>query len=134
MALDIRKVIVYGTLRYGHGNWQWALADAEVVRLADTVKGYSMRTHGGFPAVFEASPDSEIVVDVFDLSSLPDADRTLAEIDGMEFGCGYFRRLTLTETGEQAWMYIMPSAHADHYPTPVESGDWNTYCNLQGDY
>jgi gamma-glutamylcyclotransferase (GGCT)/AIG2-like uncharacterized protein YtfP len=101
------------------------LENAEIVMLEDKVKGYTMRTHGGFPAVFEGPPDSEITVDVFDMRNLPES--VMSSIDSMEFGCGYFRRLELTESGHEIWMYVMPADQAARFPYEVASGDWNQY-------
>lgn len=125
MGFDTKKVAAYGTLRYGHGNWSWAFSEAPVVQLEDTVSGYVMRTHGGFPAIFEGPPDSEVVVDVFDLAQAQ--PEIMASVDGMEFGCGYFRRLELTNGGHEVWLYVMPPEQAERFPIDVPSGDWNLY-------
>jgi len=129
MGFDTKKLGAYGTLRYGHGNYSWALENAEIVMLEDKVKGYTMRTHGGFPAVFEGPPDAEITVDVFDLAKLD--PQVMESIDGMEFGCGYFRRLELTENGNEIWLYVMPPEAAARFPYDVPTGDWNTYEGAQ---
>lgn len=123
-------VACYGTLRYGHGNWQWALADAQVVALSDKVYGYTMSSSGqgsyrGIPAVFESTPDDYVVVDVFDTRQLPDQEKRMKSVDRMEFGCGYFRRLVRTDNGHDAWLYVMPDESKDRFPHPVASGDWN---------
>lgn len=119
---------VYGTLRRGHHNFQWALSDVPVVELGARMRGFSMRTHGGFPAIFEASPDSEVTVDVFDLAAVSNGEEILDNIDRMERACGYERRLVSLADGSPVWAYVMPHERGSRFPHEIEDGDWNTYC------
>lgn len=116
----------YGTLRIGHGNWAWAFSAATVVREADSVPGYTLRSNHGIPAAFEVSVDDVgIVVDVLDITDLPNCEEVLKRVDRMEFGCGYFRRKVTTESGLTAWMYVMPEEHKRRFPFDVPGNDWN---------
>jgi len=118
----------YGTLRIGHGNWRWAFAEAKVVQKDDTVAGYTLKAtspKGGIPAAFENKLDSGVVVDVLDITDMPDMERTLERVDCMEFACGYVRRLIHTKHGHDAWMYVMPEESTRHFVYPVPRNDWN---------
>ena len=126
---EVTALAVYGTLRRGHHNWQWALSDATILQESDLLSGYSMRTHGGFPAIFETCPADRVVVDVIDLADVPDREVIMQRIDRMEMGCGYTKRLVRTEAGHYAWTYVMPADRAGRFPTAIEDGDWNSYCN-----
>lgn len=116
----------YGTLRVGHGNWSWAFRDAPVVRTDDRVVGYALMSNHGIPAAFEAHVDDiAVVVDVLDITDLPNCEEVLKRVDRMEFGCGYFRRKIITESGLAAWMYVMPDEHRGRFPFEVTNNDWN---------
>lgn len=119
----------YGTLRVGHGNWAWAFRNAEIVMRDDVVPGYCMKSNGGIPAVFEVAPpeDGLVVVDVLDITDMPERDAILASVDRMEFGCGYFRRLIRTTHGHEAWMYVMLEDQKHRFRNEVPNGDWNTW-------
>jgi len=119
---------VYGTLRKGQGNYSYFLSDGvECVEEAGKVRGYCLRTFGGFPAAFEDSPDSAIVVDVFDISTYYDPDTLMDSIDGMEFGAGYDKEVVVTETGLEVMMYTMQPSEKDWMREEIPDGDWYTY-------
>ena len=135
--LDTSKVAVYGTLRVGQGNWSYFLSDVPAVVEKDTISGYIMRGGWGYPAVCDSrDPKDEVVVDVFDLSVLGDeAGRRLQQIDSMEFGAGYFRRLVTTKQGHLAWMYVMPVEEVkDYFDFAIDSGDWVEFREQEEDY
>lgn len=112
---------VYGSLRQGFWNYDWALSDIPLVGITK-VQGYEMGDNGCFPAVFKTDKPSEVVVELYDTALM---DPTSVEhVDGMEFGCGYVKRLVLTEDGHSAWMFVMPDDNRYHYDTPVPGGDW----------
>lgn len=120
---------VYGTLLTGMGNWRWALRDVPAVKERDTVRGYKLRSHYGYPAAFESSPSDSIVVDVFELPDTDEGEHRFAAIDSMEFGAGYDRRLVRTTGGRTAWLYVMSPDQASRFPHDVPNGDWRAWIN-----
>ena len=117
--LDSEYYAVYGSLRQGFWNWDWSF---NVAPLAITrVQGYHLRDNGGFPAAFE-DKESSVVVEIYDTSQM---DREIVRsVDGMEFGCGYFKRLVRTDNDMLAWMFVMPEEYGHRFDTPVPDGDW----------
>lgn len=123
--MNTSKCAFYGSLRVGQWNYRgWDIDKAQVVQLQDKIKGYRLRTDGCLPAIFEADPAAEVVVDVFDLDGMED---TFAGIHRMELGAGYFRRLVITEGGHEAWIYPMEPESISYFPTLIQSGDWYDY-------
>jgi gamma-glutamylcyclotransferase (GGCT)/AIG2-like uncharacterized protein YtfP len=120
---------VYGSLRVGQYNWEHSFKHARLIHASDKVKGFTMRTNGGFPAAFRTDDLSkEIEVDVFDLSSL-DPSITQA-VDRMEDGAGYDLITVVTEAGYEVGMYVMKDDSAYRFPTPVPSGNWLDYTGV----
>jgi len=125
----------YGTLRLGHGNYRWAYGSNNVECIAQAVKlrGYKMRTHGGYPAIYETGEQEDaVIVDVFDLSTSTVAapEDILSAVDSMEYGAGYTKRLVTLENGEAAWVYVYePQQAKQSMQDEIESGDWEVYCN-----
>lgn len=111
---------VYGSLRRGWWNHNWALGDAEYVTTT-TVPGYKLMSNGCFPAAIE-SPGEGSVVEVYDVSNV-DTD-IIEQMDGMEFNCGYTRRLVTTTEGYKVWLYVMPEVLADRFHIEVDGNDW----------
>ena len=98
---------------------QWAFNCSPVC--ITRVQGYHLRDNGGFPAAFE-DKDASVVVELYDTAYM-DED-IMASVDGMEFGCGYFKRLVDTDADVKAWMYVMPDEYGHRFDTPVPDGDW----------
>lgn len=117
--------LVYGTLRTGHYNNAWCFEGVAPLVAVDTIDGYEMRTHGYFPAIFEAGADQHIVVDVLDISNVH--SEVLSRVDGMEFGCGYEKRQVTTNGGHTGFLFVMPRREIDSFPLPIPSGDWNDH-------
>lgn len=111
---------VYGSLRKGYWNHNWALGDAEYVSTT-TVKGYRLGDNGCFPAAIECR-DRSVTVEVYDVTNV-DTD-IIDQMDGMEFNCGYTRRLVWADDGNQVWMYVMPDVLADRFDIDIPTGDW----------
>ena len=127
----------YGTLRLGHGNYRWAYGsnNVECVAEATTLTGYKMRTHGGYPAIYETGKEEDtVVVDVFDLdtSKLTDPEELMADVDGMEYGAGYEKKEVQLANGMLAWVYTYTQEQAhSHMDQAIESGDWTDYRNRE---
>jgi len=108
-------VAVYGTLRKGSGNHR-LLLNSELVS-TERLKGFLMKSAGGFPVVFHGN--SEITVEVYEV---PISD--MKYLDGLECHPTWYRRELVNTSKGKAWMYIMQQ----EYSTPVvESGDWLEY-------
>jgi gamma-glutamylcyclotransferase (GGCT)/AIG2-like uncharacterized protein YtfP len=119
-----KSAAFYGTLLEGHGNWAYFL-NAPATKKDLTLSGYSMRTFGGYPAIFEADPDSEVKVEVFDMSEF--GEGVFESIDHMELGAGYERRLVTLSDSSRAWVYVMPTSRVEYFNIEIPDGSWNTY-------
>ena len=134
-------VFVYGTLLTGHGNWQRILAPSKGVK-ATTIDQYTMRSMGGFPAVYDAhegTPSTEIVGECF----LVD-DATVQRLDALEGHPNWYKREEVRvelEGGVEtvAWMYIMPRQTSNprglgqrpRNNELIASGNWNEFTGRQ---
>ena len=125
-----KLMAAYGTLRIGHGNWSYFLRDkAVVVEEGDIIKGYVMRTFGGFPAIFKSDdPDAAVFVDVFDMSTCTDE---YAGIDRMEHGAGYSDEQAVTEKGHHVHVYIYENEDS-FMDIDIPDGNWNTFTKQRG--
>jgi len=126
---DTTLYAVYGSLRRGFWNYDWALSDIGCEGVT-TVTGYKMGDNGCFPAVFKTEEPSSVVVELYDTAEMD--PRSVELVDGMEFGCGYVKRLVETDDGRWAWMFVMPDEYLYHYDTPVPGGDWVEFKNGEG--
>lgn len=116
-------IAVYGTLRHGHGNWQYFIHQDPIS--VEEVTGWRMYTlHGGFPGCkHTGNPEDKITIDVYDVD-----DKTLRAIDGLE---GYveggnntfFDRLTVQTSQGEAFIYQFQPDPYNHYP----DGDWSKF-------
>jgi gamma-glutamylcyclotransferase (GGCT)/AIG2-like uncharacterized protein YtfP len=115
---------VYGTLRYGQGNWEWALNHPSIEYLGtDRIEGYALYQHG-IPFMVESEGDS-VVVDVFDVGYLD----VWTALDSLEGHPDWYRReIMTTEGGTSVWCYLYPRATGEELEsrglTKVQDGDW----------
>lgn len=116
------RVAVYGSLRKGLGNHDWALAkyDAEFLGTHVVDEKYRMISLGGFPAVLcaDEAHATEITVEVYRVT-----DKCLEALDSLEGHPNWYKREKIDTPWKKAWMYVMPAdGYKDH--KTVESGDW----------
>lgn len=108
-------VFVYGTLKFGEGNWSWALSGEEYVGPSVTSEKYVLG-NVGFPYMFKDAdgmvPDDllkPVVGDVFKVSN----ERTMMKLDALEGeGSHYHRELITTEDGYTCWTYFQKDLYA----------------------
>lgn len=133
-------VFVYGTLRHGHGNWDWALngrTTGDGTPTPATLQGAVMHSRGGFPYVTPDTDLSNVVHgDLFTITP-EHFDAVMSDLDGLEgyregnHDWSHYLRVIVTVTTAdgpvQAWTYIVQDvAMATSLPRIV-SGDWNDY-------
>ena len=123
--MSTKLLAVYGTLRRGQSNYNYFLKDVPIYTFGEYLGGFRMSTFGGFPAIFRASQEKAVVVDIFNLSEQD--EELLDRIDSMEFGVGYVREVVETSSGYEVMVYVMPDDQADFFPEDIPSGDWNDY-------
>lgn len=104
-------VFVYGTLKYGYGNWKWCLSNEEYLGPSVTADRFVMG-NVGFPYIFPEDKVSGLVDDdllkpvLGDLFKVSD-DQTMVRLDHLEGeGYHYHRKLIQTAQGETAWIYV----------------------------
>lgn len=122
------KVAVYGTLRYGMGNWEWFLKDKSKHIGRFRVEGYVMLGKGlGFPYIARKEGAGEIVVDVFEVDW-----EVLRSLDGLEgVSSGHYARRMIEVEGVvgSCFIYEVPEPEREKYlenfeGREIESGDW----------
>lgn len=124
-------VFVYGTLKYGYGNWAWALSNEEYIGPDRTQDRYVLGDVG-FPYAFPEDyvkqyvPDDLLLPVSGDVFLMSDPI-ILAKLDGLEGeGNLYHRRLIRTENGIVCWMYhnLNPNDMRKCYRCSIEQGAW----------
>lgn len=118
------RVVVYGTLKEGNGNWRHLLDNDRCTLLGRCVVTgpYTMYSLGFFPAVVEVdgAEDGEILGEVF----LVDED-TLDSLDILEGHPNWYERKQVDTPWKKAWMYVMPLSETYGDDSIIESGCWN---------
>ena len=118
--MTTNKVAVYGTLREGQGNWNWALRNRSEKMGEAEISGFQMYSTGGFPAVVHATDEDVIKIEVYEVD-----DEVFADLDRLEgYPTMYTREQVDTEYGP-AWLYIWNSSTARLQLLP--EGDWVAY-------
>ncbi len=116
------KLFVYGTLRYGEGNWRHYLSGFPAEE--DTLSGAILKNLGGFPGLrFVEDKTKKVIGELFNITKT-----TLCKIDGLEGFKGedvegnLFDRVTVTlDSGIEAFTYVW--CYQDNSPI-IESGNW----------
>lgn len=126
-------VAVYGTLRSGYGN-HFLLGGVECLGTGLTQERFTMLS-SGFPVCLRDPEESEdfktqVVVEVYDLSSHPRPEQVLRRLDNLEGHPDWYKRevirINMGDEVVEAWMYIMPGTRIDDFPTwfHIKSGDY----------
>lgn len=127
-------VFVYGSLRNGMGNYNWALKNRTEKEIKGDISGL-MYSLGGFPAVVPTKSKKRVIGELMYIKPKM-YNRTMFDLDQLEGWTGNPRTSLYNKVlvdvkveGEdkpiKAWCYIM-SARSPHVRdcTVVESGDW----------
>lgn len=113
------RVFVYGTLKEGHGNHAYFLADNPgVERLGRCyISGdYRMYSNGAFPMVTRGSNQDRvhhIVGEVYEVD-----EETLDALDVLEGHPDWYCREKVETPWKKAWVYLMPED--GRYPSEAE--------------
>lgn len=134
-------VAVYGTLRYGMGNWAWALdrtPDKVEYLGEDFLEGYRLIAHqaGGIPFMVDSCPTERVKVDLFRVMS----EDVLEDLDSLEGHPDWYRRITAeTPSGRAVHTYLFPEYSAfgslsedeveAHGVCVIPDGDWVRWSN-----
>lgn len=104
-------VFVYGTLKFGYGNWRWCLSNEEYLGPAVTADRFVMG-NVGFPYIFPEEEVSGLIDEdmlrpvLGDLFQVSNED-TMAKLDALEGeGHHYHRKLIQTTHGDTVWTYV----------------------------
>lgn len=122
-------VFVYGTLRKGYGNYEWALKDRTTKEVYGVLSGYRMYAVSTFPGIVEGG-EGAVIGELMYFTD-PDIMMHLDRLEGYdathESRSMYLRRKVSVHTADgpvEAWTYIWN--HALNAP-PIESGDYADY-------
>ncbi|MGQ0793258.1 MAG: gamma-glutamylcyclotransferase family protein [Deltaproteobacteria bacterium] len=127
--MSIAKLFVYGTLLRGEVRSPH-LAECALIKAA-SVSGSLYDTKRGYPAaLFDARGEPQILGELYDLSTAPNLQEKLGELDEAEgVEGGLYKRVELNLGGVRAFAYeageALRAALADE--TRIESGDWRLY-------
>ncbi len=119
------KIAVYGTLRKGHSNHGCLMGSPMVGET--TLKGFSMVSLGGFPAI-DYKAEGSILAEVYECSEGAVARCNMLEgYDPNSNDNNFYDRVAVeTEYGE-AQVYIMRGVLDGELYERIESGDWENY-------
>ena len=112
------KVMVYGTLKKGHGNHR-LLERSTLLGTTETGPKYTMLHLGGFPGILRGG-ETPIQGEVYEVNE----DTLLGSLDRLEgYPSFYDREITTTKFGD-AWIYFL--ANDKHYEgcPVVKGGEW----------
>ena len=148
-------IFVYGTLRPGEGNYNWALIGRTTNERTGFLRGTSMYTNGGFPYVIEEADGNGVVgtlvdIDIHDVKNIMECLDCLEgthngdEVEGvgkMHRSNLYNRVLRTIEvedgTEVEAWVYLPPVENNERIRNSniyVKSGDWMDGRNIRFGY
>ena len=102
------KVLVYGTLRKGEGNFRLMPAKNGNFKTVDLI-GFRMHHLGGFPGVIRGTEKDKTIAELWTLKfdSKEEHDYCLQRLDHLEGHPNFYRReIVKTADGDEGWMYI----------------------------
>lgn len=125
----ISLVAVYGTLRPGHGNYNWHLNNRPGVEHlgTETVGGFRMYSLGGFPGVLRGEESDNIIIDVFRVEN-NDVMRGLDMLEGYNQRnpkSGLYDKETVNTSHGEAYIYTYNGEPSED--RLIENGDWSDH-------
>jgi len=104
----MRTIFVYGTLKQGHGNHPviGRFEQTELVEERAVLRGYSMASLGGFPAIFPEK-EGEVIGEVYKVP-----DEALGPLDRLEGYPSFYDRT-------QVWVEDVQGEEKAHYHAMV---------------
>ncbi len=115
------KIAVYGSLRFGHGNWRWLLncdpVKTEVVNIP-----FRMISLGGFPGLIPSVENHDITIEIYDVN-----DRTYKGIEALEGYPDFYQKAIIPSSEGDLEVYVLLSKRYQRGYDSVENGDWNSH-------
>lgn len=125
------KIVVYGTLRKGFGNYKWHLENEESKFLGEVkLDGYTMVSLGGFPAIIpeelleKPNKDYRIVGEVFEVSD--EVEKSCDRLEGYSPERYWYNKVKVDTPYGEAYVYVQDRGEYLEHEI-VESGDWKQY-------
>lgn len=118
----MKKIVVYGSLRKGHGNHRYLLSDSKLVSEEVINIPFKMVSLGGFPGLIPSKENNGITVEIYEVTD--DTYKAVEQLEG--YPNFYQKALVPTSLGELE-IYVLLSPRYAVNPTFVENGDWNSY-------
>ena len=118
------KICVYGTLRAGHGNHR--CLETSPLLGAFRLKGFSMVSLGGFPAI-DYDEGGEVFVEVYEAG--PEAEARCNRLEGYDpdrTEQSFYDRVEIDTPYGEAVVYIIRGVLGEGYDR-IEDGDWGNY-------
>jgi gamma-glutamylcyclotransferase (GGCT)/AIG2-like uncharacterized protein YtfP len=135
LNLEYLPVFVYGTLRYGHGNFYAHLNGRVFDIVAAHIKGsiYPVRPSGGFPCLF-LDEEGTVRGDLMYVHE-DKYPHVMYALDGLEGeGYMYVRKKAMVDSAKGksvlAWVYEWNLGRKG-LGKKITSGDWNIFLNTQ---
>ena len=111
------KVVVYGSLKEGFGNYKYHLGNANRLRDCETLPQYSLFSLGSFPGVIRGGKTS-IQLEMYEVT-----EEELSSLDRLEGHPRFYEREVITTSEGDAWIYLLDSEKYKDYEI-IESGVW----------
>lgn len=118
------RIAVYGSLRLDEYNYNYFKSRyPNEIKFIKTIaiSGYKLYSLGSYPGIKETSDNTELVIDIFEVS-----ENVYSMITDMELCSGYkIKKLDIDNIPTTLYVYTANIANC----TLVESGDWSKYLN-----
>jgi len=117
----MRKIIVYGSLRKGHGNHRYLLSDSQLLSTEVINIPFAMISLGGFPGLIPSEEHHDITVEVYEVTD--EVYRSVESLEG--YPRFYQKAIVPTSLGDYE-IYVLED---QRYQTDdiIEHGDWNKH-------
>jgi len=116
-----KTIAVYGSLRFGHGNWR-ALLNCNPVKTEVVNIPFRMISLGSFPGLIPSTENTDITVELYEVDQ-----ETYNRIQQLEGYPNFYQKAIIATSLGELEIYVLLSPRYAVNPTFVENGDWNTY-------
>lgn len=116
-----KLIAVYGSLRFGHGNWR-ALLNCNPVKTEVVNIPFKMVSLGGFPGLVPSEDNNDITIELYDVSNA-----TYRAVEQLESYPDFYQKALINTSLGEVEIYVLNHAHYRKNPSFVENGDWNSH-------
>lgn len=114
------KICCYGTLRFGFGNWSWAL-NCEPISTETVNIPFKMISLGGFPGLVPSDENHDITIEIYEVD-----EHQYNSIERLEGYPKFYQKALIPTSLGEVEVYVLNDKEYQNYPV-VESGDWKEF-------